>query len=186
MQTQILPVNARSLALAKEILLAGGLVAFHTETVYGLGADARNDEAVRSVFAVKGRPADNPLIAHVHPDYDISRIVDGEPPYAAALRRAFLPGPLTMVYPSKGKVSRFVSCGLDTLSVRVPASPAAQAFLRALKTNKRQQILKLRPILQRRQRFADWVEQLFSFFAGFGLNGVHPQSISFLVPRFRR
>ncbi len=131
MQTQILPVNARSLALAKEILLAGGLVAFHTETVYGLGADARNDEAVRSVFAVKGRPADNPLIAHVHPDYDISRIVDGEPPYAAALRRAFLPGPLTMVYPSKGKVSRFVSCGLDTLSVRVPASPAAQAFLRA-------------------------------------------------------
>ena len=97
MKTQILPVNEQSLALAKELILSGELVAFHTETVYGLGADARNDEAVQKVFAVKGRPADNPLISHVHTDYDITKLIDGQPPYAEKLRKAFLPGPLTMV-----------------------------------------------------------------------------------------
>lgn len=132
MKTQILPVNEQSLALAKELILSGELVAFHTETVYGLGADARNDEAVQKVFAVKGRPADNPLISHVHTDYDITKLIDGQPPYAEKLRKAFLPGPLTMVYPSVGKVSKYVSCGLNTLSIRVPSSPTAQAFLRAV------------------------------------------------------
>lgn len=131
MVTQILPADERALAYAKELIAAGEVVAFHTETVYGLGADAANDEAVRKIFALKGRPADNPLIAHVHPDYDISRLVE-VPCYTQILRKKFLPGPLTMVYPSKGRVSEFVSCGLKTLSVRVPASPVAQAFLRAV------------------------------------------------------
>lgn len=118
--------------LAKKYIEEGDVVAFHTETVYGLGANAFSDEAVLKIFELKGRPADNPLIVHVHREYDISPLIDGEPPYAAALRRAFLPGPLTMVYPSKGKVSKYVSCGLNTLAIRVPSSPTAQEFLKAV------------------------------------------------------
>ncbi len=132
MQTQILPVDANSLAQAKQLILSGEPVAFHTETVYGLGADARSDEAVAKIFALKGRPADNPLIAHVHSDFDISSLIDYEPSYCQKLREAFLPGPLTMVYPSTGKVSSLVSCGLNTLAIRVPSSKTAQAFLRAV------------------------------------------------------
>lgn len=130
MKTQIMTVSEKSLALAKELILNGELVAFHTETVYGLGADARSDEAVKKVFEVKGRPNDNPLISHVHPDFDLSSLIDNQPHYCEILRKTFLPGPLTMVYPSTNKVSRYVSCGLNTLSVRVPSSPTAQAFLR--------------------------------------------------------
>ncbi|MDE5548120.1 MAG: threonylcarbamoyl-AMP synthase, partial [Clostridia bacterium] len=130
MNTQIVSPDKEWLERAKEYILQGGVVAFHTETVYGLGANAFDDEAVKSIFALKGRPADNPLIAHVHRDYDISKIVDEVPAYTEKLRKAFLPGPLTMVYPSKGKVSRYVSCGLDTLAIRVPSSETAQAFLR--------------------------------------------------------
>jgi L-threonylcarbamoyladenylate synthase len=81
---------------------------------------------------VKGRPNDNPLIAHVHKDYDLSKIIDFDPPYAKKLREAFCPGPLTLVYPSKGKVSPFVSCGLDTLAVRIPSHEGAQAFLKTV------------------------------------------------------
>ena len=131
MITQILPVTSRSLAYAKELIEAGEVVAFHTETVYGLGADACNDAAVKKIFALKGRPADNPLIAHVHSGYDISGLVE-TPAWTARLRGKFLPGPLTMVYPSRGVVSPSVSCGLPTLSLRVPSSPTAQAFLRAV------------------------------------------------------
>ena len=131
MITQILPVTSRSLAYAKELIEAGEVVAFHTETVYGLGADACNDAAVKKIFALKGRPADNPLIAHVHSGYDISGLVE-TPAWTARLREKFLPGPLTMVYPSKGVVSPSVSCGLPTLSLRVPSSPTAQAFLRTV------------------------------------------------------
>ncbi len=130
METRILGTEREALRAAKALIEAGEVVAFHTETVYGLGADARSDGAVRKIFELKGRPADNPLIVHVHREYDIAALIDGEPPYAEALRRAFLPGPLTMVYPSSGKVSKFVSCGLNTLAIRVPSSPTAQAFLR--------------------------------------------------------
>lgn len=108
----------------------GGVVAIPTETVYGLGGNAFDDEAVKKIFEIKGRPNDNPLIAHVHSDYDLSQIIDYDPPYAKKLREAFLPGPLTLVYPSKGRVSPYVSCGLDTLAVRVPSHEGAQAFLR--------------------------------------------------------
>lgn len=125
-------ISKNDFDLAKEYIQQGELVAFHTETVYGLGANALNDEAVLKIFACKGRPSDNPLIVHVHKDYDISKLIDREPPYAAALRKAFLPGPLTMVYPSTEKVSRYVSCGLNTLAVRVPSSPTAQALLKTV------------------------------------------------------
>ena len=130
MQTKIKPVTFESIAEAKNIIFDGGVVAIPTETVYGLGGNAFDDEAVKKIFAVKGRPNDNPLIAHVHEGYDLSKIIDFDPPYAKKLREAFLPGPLTLVYPSKGKVSGYVSCGLDTLAVRVPAHVGAQAFLK--------------------------------------------------------
>lgn len=130
MQTQIKAITPESLRQAKNIIMDGGVVAIPTETVYGLGGNAFDDEAVKKIFEIKGRPNDNPLIAHVHTDYDLSQIIDYDPPYAKKLREAFLPGPLTLVYPSKGRVSPYVSCGLDTLAVRVPSHEGAQAFLR--------------------------------------------------------
>lgn len=132
MITRIEKISPQSIAEAKEIIFSGGVVAIPTETVYGLGGNAYDDDAVKRIFEVKGRPNDNPLIAHVHRDYDLKRLVDSDPPYAAKLRAAFLPGPLTLVYPSCGRVSPFVSCGLDTLAVRVPSHEGAQAFLRAV------------------------------------------------------
>lgn len=132
MKTEIKPITAESLAEAKQIIEEGGVVAMPTETVYGLGGDACNDEAVQRIFTVKGRPNDNPLIAHVHTEYDLLKIIDYDPPYAKKLREAFLPGPLTLVYPSTGKVSPYVSCGLNTLAVRIPAHEGAQAFLKAV------------------------------------------------------
>ncbi len=132
MLTQILKIDENSLKLAENIILGGGVVAFPTETVYGLGASALDGAAVNSVFEIKGRPNDNPLIAHVHKDYDITRLVDGVPQYARLLAEAFLPGPLTMVFHSKGVVCKEVSCGLDTLAIRVPSHEGAQRLLKYL------------------------------------------------------
>ena len=128
--TEILPIDENSLVRAKNIIMNGGAVAFPTETVYGLGADAFNTEAVDGIFRIKGRPNDNPLIVHVHKDYDISTLVENIPPYAVKLAEKFLPGPLTMVYNSKGKVSASVSCGLNTLAIRIPSHKGAQEFLK--------------------------------------------------------
>ncbi|MGN0806468.1 MAG: L-threonylcarbamoyladenylate synthase [Candidatus Coproplasma sp.] len=132
MNTQILPIDERSLKLAKYIIEEGGAVAFPTETVYGLGANAFDDNAVKKIFEIKGRPNDNPLIVHIHKDYDLSLLVSDVPEYAKLLAKAFLPGPLTMVYNSKGVVSPAVSCGLDTLAIRIPSHEGAQRFLRAV------------------------------------------------------
>lgn len=131
MKTLVLKPNAESLALAAEIIKNEGLVAFPTETVYGLGALATSSKAVKSVYEAKGRPSDNPLIVHVHKEYDISELVYDDFPYVEKLRKAFLPGPLTLVYRSKGKVASEVSCGLDSLAIRIPSDENAQAFLRA-------------------------------------------------------
>lgn len=130
MKTEILSPTPEALAYARSLIADGEVVAFHTETVYGLGANACSDEAVAKIFELKGRPSDNPLIVHLPPETPLAPFVDEDPPYCADLRRAFLPGPLTMVYPSDGKVSPLVSCGLRTLAIRIPASPVAQAFLR--------------------------------------------------------
>ena len=132
METKIKSITSDSLEEAKTIIFDGGVVGMPTETVYGLGGNAFNDDAVKRIFEVKGRPNDNPLIAHVHKDYDLSKIIDYDPPYAQALRDAFLPGPLTLVYPSTDKVSPHVSCGLNTLAVRIPSHEGAQAFLKAV------------------------------------------------------
>lgn len=132
MQTRILPIDEKSLKLSEKIILNGGTVAFPTETVYGLGANAFDGLAVKNVFKIKGRPNDNPLIVHVHKDYDILNLVSYVPEYAKSLAKAFLPGPLTMVYKSKGVVSSAVSCGLDTIAVRIPSHDGAQKFLKYL------------------------------------------------------
>ncbi|MBP5307588.1 MAG: threonylcarbamoyl-AMP synthase, partial [Clostridia bacterium] len=132
MKTEILKIDEFSLTLAANIIREEGLVVFPTETVYGLGGLATSDKAVRSIYEAKGRPSDNPLIVHVHPDYDISALVETERDYARKLREKFVPGPLTMVYKSKGKVSPLVSAGLDSLAVRVPSDVGAQRFLRAV------------------------------------------------------
>ena len=100
MKTQILKIDEKSLALAKEIITRGGVVGMPTETVYGLGANAFDTGAVDSIFKIKGRPNDNPLIVHVHRDYDISELVKEIPDYAVKLAEKFLPGPLTMIYKS--------------------------------------------------------------------------------------
>lgn len=128
--TRILQIEESSLKDAKSIILNGGAVAFPTETVYGLGANALDTSAVNKIFEIKGRPNDNPLIVHVHKDFDISELVEEVPEYAKILADKFLPGPLTMVYKSKGKVSHAVSCGLNTLAIRIPSHEGAQQFLK--------------------------------------------------------
>ena len=128
--TEILEIDENSLALAKRIIKEGGAVAFPTETVYGLGANAFDTAAVNGIYKIKGRPSDNPLIVHVHKDYDIGGLVRDIPRYAEKLKEEFLPGPLTMVFKSRGAVSPVVSCGLDTLAVRVPSHSGAQKFLK--------------------------------------------------------
>ena len=132
--TRIEKISPQSLAESKRIILDGGVVGIPTETVYGLGGNAFDDGAVKKIFEVKGRPNDNPLIAHIHLDYDLSKIIDYDTPCAKKLREAFLPGPLTLVYPSTNKVSPFVSCGLNTLAIRVPSHEGAQAFLKTVDT----------------------------------------------------
>ena len=128
--TRILQIDENSLEQSKSIILSGGVVAFPTETVYGLGANAFDTSAVNKIFEIKGRPNDNPLIVHVHKDFDINELVEEVPEYAKKLAAKFLPGPLTMVYKSKGTVSPAVSCGLGTLAIRIPSHEGAQKFLK--------------------------------------------------------
>ena len=130
MKTEILTIDDNSLALADKIIMSGGVVAFPTETVYGLAANAFDTAAVEDIVTIKGRPNDNPLIVHVHKDYDISSLVSDIPEYAKLLAKALLPGPLTMVYKSKRTVSSAVSCGGDTLAIRIPSHEGAQRFLK--------------------------------------------------------
>ena len=132
METEVLKIDDTSLARARELILGGELCAFPTETVYGLGALAYSDEDVEKIFEAKGRPSDNPLIVHVHKDYDVDKLVTVEYDYVYRLREAFLPGPLTMVYKSKGMVSPVATCGLGTVGIRIPSHEGAQAFLKAV------------------------------------------------------
>lgn len=130
--TQHLEPNAAGFERASEIWHAGGLVAFPTETVYGLGANARNDLAVAKIFEAKGRPQFNPLIVHVAGIEQAKELVVWND-MADRLASAFWPGPLTLVLPIKpdAGVSPLVSAGLPSLAVRVPENPVAQKLLRA-------------------------------------------------------
>lgn len=123
--------DAPAIAQAAVILRAGGLVAFPTETVYGLGANALDAVAVRRIFAAKGRPAYNPLIAHVADVAGARALVLEWPPLAQALADRFWPGPLTLVLPKRPEVPDEVTAGRDSVAVRVPAHPVARALLAA-------------------------------------------------------
>ncbi len=128
---QLLPAGPESIARAVAILRAGGLIAFPTETVYGLGADATSDAAVARIFAAKARPRFNPLIAHVADADQAFALVAANAP-AERLAQRFWPGPLTLLLPKRPgcPVSLLATAGLDTLAVRVPAAPIAQTLLR--------------------------------------------------------
>lgn len=120
------------LAQAGAAIRDGLLVAFPTETVYGLGADALDDRAVRRIFEAKGRPADNPLIVHVATPQDVLRLAHPDPQGRwESLARRFWPGPLTLVLPARAVVSPAVTAGLPTVAVRMPAHPVALGLIRA-------------------------------------------------------
>lgn len=124
------PLDRSALERAGEILRDGGLVAFPTETVYGLGADARNDAAVARIYEAKGRPSFNPLIVHA-PDIEGALRLGALPPAAQRLAEAFWPGPLTLVAPRRDQsLSLLVSAGLDTVALRVPADEPARDLIR--------------------------------------------------------
>ncbi len=112
-------------------LLAGGLVAFPTETVYGLGADACNADAVARIYSVKGRPADHPLIVHIASMDGLGDWADDVPGYAISLARDFWPGPMTLVVKRSALAGDFVTGGQDTVGVRVPDHPVALGLLEA-------------------------------------------------------
>ena len=130
LQTKVLKANQSGVNKAAAILSAGGLVAFPTETVYGLGADARNGHAVASVYAAKGRPGFNPLIVHVA-DLKAAKRYAIFNDLALSLAARFWPGPLTLVLPLADNhgLSELVTAGLDSVAIRIPQHPVAQALL---------------------------------------------------------
>ncbi|MFY9953333.1 L-threonylcarbamoyladenylate synthase [Bradyrhizobium sp.] len=132
LKTQIVPVDEAALVAAAHVLAQGGLVAFPTETVYGLGADAANPVAIARLYQAKGRPSFNPLIAHVFDLKAAQRIGRFDAP-ALALAEAFWPGPLTLVLPKTRDcaVADLATAGLDTVAIRVPAHKVARQILRA-------------------------------------------------------
>ena len=130
MNTQLLSPGAEAYAIAADILKSGGLVAFPTETVYGLGANALDRDAVLSIFAAKGRPADNPLIVHIHDRNQLEPLCD-VPEGALPLMDAFWPGPLTILCRKKPLIPDQVTAGLPTVAVRLPSHPVAHAMLQA-------------------------------------------------------
>jgi L-threonylcarbamoyladenylate synthase len=132
LRTTILPAGEAATVAAARVLSEGGLVAFPTETVYGLGADATNAAAVARIYQAKGRPSFNPLISHVS-DLDQARRIGAFDALAVALANAFWPGPLTLVVPRTGDcaVSELATAGLETIAIRVPAHPIARAILKA-------------------------------------------------------
>ncbi|TAK15950.1 MAG: threonylcarbamoyl-AMP synthase [Acidobacteria bacterium] len=118
-----------ALARAASLIRRGELVAFPTETVYGLGANALDESAVEKIFAAKGRPFADPLIVHLASADDVASVTASIPPGCRELMRAFWPGPLTLIMPRGAAVPRRVTAGRDTVAVRVPAHPVAQALL---------------------------------------------------------
>ena len=135
MHTIILKVDREKPETAKirtaaQMIRKGGLVAFPTETVYGLGADALNGEAVRRIYAAKKRPLDNPIIVHVATERDVYRLVEEVPPKAEEVMGIFWTGPLTLVLKALAKVPDATTGGLDTVAVRMPSHKVALALIR--------------------------------------------------------
>ena len=124
-------IDGGIIAEAAAVITRGGTVAFPTETVYGLGADATNPNAVAAIFTAKGRPSYNPLIVHAADVTGASRCVTWWPESAQTLARRFWPGPLTIVLPKNRSIPEIVTAGLGTVGVRVPNHPVALALIRA-------------------------------------------------------
>ncbi|HJZ89290.1 MAG TPA: L-threonylcarbamoyladenylate synthase [Gemmataceae bacterium] len=134
-RTRVLPIDPHDLdsqivRVAAEVIRRGGLVAFPTETVYGLGANALDEEAVRGIFDAKGRPAGNPLIVHAVGEGMVRQVVADWPPLAHSLAERFWPGAITLVLPKGPAISGIVTGGGDTVAVRWPGHPVAQALIR--------------------------------------------------------
>ena len=133
METEIIKISDASekekIKKAAAVLTSGGLVAFPTETVYGLGADATDTEAAKKIYAAKGRPSDNPLIIHISDPSDAERYAYTNECYYS-LAKAFMPGPLTVILPKKDTVPGSVTGGLDTVAIRCPAHPIANAIIK--------------------------------------------------------
>lgn len=122
-------IKDEELAEAAAVLKSGGLVAFPTETVYGLGGNALDEDAARKIYAAKGRPSDNPLIAHISCTAELAPLVREIPEAGRKLMEAFWPGPLTMIFPKSSKVPYGTTGGLDTVAVRMPDDPVASRLI---------------------------------------------------------
>ncbi|MCZ7557704.1 MAG: L-threonylcarbamoyladenylate synthase [Bacteroidia bacterium] len=131
LQTQTASQRSDSVVKASDALRQGKLVAFPTETVYGLGANALDERAVREIFRVKGRPEDNPLIVHVHSRKQATELMQDVPPLFTELANEFWPGPLTMVVPRNAAVPDIVTAGLSSVALRMPDHQLTREFLRA-------------------------------------------------------
>ena len=131
METRILGTSEEDIERAAEIIRQGGLVAFPTETVYGLGTDALNPEAVGKVYAAKGRPSDNPMIVHISSKDDLTRLTFEITEDMKKLADVFWPGPLTMVVPARPVVPKVTTGGLDTVAVRMPSDLTAASLITA-------------------------------------------------------
>jgi L-threonylcarbamoyladenylate synthase len=130
MTTQLLTTQQHDLERAAELIQSGGLVAIPTETVYGLGANGLNPDAVKKIFEAKGRPQDNPLILHIHAPEQLRDYCREVPEEAWLLAEHFWPGPLTMILPVRNCVPRTTTAGLDTVGVRCPANDATREIIR--------------------------------------------------------
>ncbi|MGC9123150.1 MAG: L-threonylcarbamoyladenylate synthase [Thermoplasmata archaeon] len=134
METKILNIDPNNIdiekiLIASDVIKKGGLVAFPTETVYGLGADAFNENAVKKIFIAKGRPNDNPLIVHITEKIDINDIVEYFPENAILLKNKFWPGPLTMILPKSKRIPFVVTGNLNTVAVRMPSHNIAKSLI---------------------------------------------------------
>jgi len=134
METLRLSTTENDIRRAGEIMRAGGLVAFPTETVYGLGADALNAEAVASVYTAKGRPSDNPMIVHIADATDLYALIDGGiaglSDEASKLMINLWPGPLTLIFKKAAIVPDVTTGGLDTVAIRMPSNPTARRLIK--------------------------------------------------------
>lgn len=131
MKTRILKPTEENLIIAGRAIAEGKLVAFPTETVYGLGADAFNEEAVKSVYAAKGRPSDNPMIVHIWNEEQLSELTISSNDDVAVLAKEFWPGPLTMILTKKPGIPDVTTGGLDTVGIRMPENRIARALIKA-------------------------------------------------------
>lgn len=131
MQTLIIKdITEPALKRAGEIIRGGGIVAFPTETVYGLGASALSEEAVRKIYVAKGRPSDNPLIVHLADAGDVDKVAREVPCAAKKLLEKFAPGPMTLILKKQPHIPDVVTAGLDTVGVRIPSDETAREFIR--------------------------------------------------------